>query len=160
MSLVQGFNPNDHEKQAPLEALPDGWYRAMISETVEKENSKGTGAYLGLTWKVTRPEAHAGRKVWQTINLRHQNAKVVEIAQSELATVCDAIGITGPLQSAAELRNRECYIYVRTTKSKGDSRTEIKGVVARPPEGAQPAPDTAPQEPTQPATQPDDGLPF
>lgn len=90
--LTQAFDADTVEPSAPREILPAGKYAAQIVESDVKENSKGTGQVLALTFEITEGP-HARRKLWTNLNIIHENATAQEIAQRDLSAICKAIGV-------------------------------------------------------------------
>ena len=85
----------DATNVAPREArdvLPKGDYNVLISASEVKENSKKTGHYL--TFELTVIDGpHAGRKVYDNMNLWHPNVVAVEIAQRTLSMYAHACNV-------------------------------------------------------------------
>jgi hypothetical protein len=90
--LTQAFDADSVEPSAPREILPAGKYAAQIVESDVKENSKGTGQILALTFEITEGP-HARRKLWTNLNIINDNAQAQEIAQRDLSAICKAIGV-------------------------------------------------------------------
>jgi len=127
MVTLNGFNANDVEPSADFAPLPDGKYLAVISESEEKPTKAGTGTYLQLTFEVIDGQ-HKGRKVWARLNLNNPNAQAVQIARGELSSICRAVGVMTP-QDSAELHNLPLTITVKckTRDDNGEITNEIKG---------------------------------
>lgn len=83
--------------------VPPGDYLAVIVATEEKENSKGTGSYLNITFEIVEGECQ-GRKVYTLLNLNNTSKVAVEIAQKELSAICHAVNVLRPRDSN-ELHN-------------------------------------------------------
>lgn len=91
--LPKAFKRKDHETMRDFSAIPAGEYVAKVSKADYVENSKKNGHILKLTFTVQN-KAHKGANVFANLNLDNPSEKAVEIAESELATICDAIGKT------------------------------------------------------------------
>ena len=91
--LPEVFNAKDSEKMSGFEPLPKGWYLAEIVKTEMKDTKAGTGKYLTCQFKVLEPEEFAKRYVFNLMNLVNPNQVAVEIAQKELASLCEACGL-------------------------------------------------------------------
>lgn len=91
MALIPGgkFNTDNVKEQT---IAPAGTYEVMITDSAVKENSKGTGSYLRLTFKIIEGE-YKDTPIWTQLNLVNPSAKAVEIAQRELAAICRACGV-------------------------------------------------------------------
>jgi hypothetical protein len=75
-----------------FEPLPRGLYDAMIIETAIKPTKRGDGEYLACTFEII-DGPHAGRRLWQNLNLSNPNKQAEDIAREELNNICAAIGI-------------------------------------------------------------------
>lgn len=110
---LMGFNAANVEPNAPRDPIPAGWYKAVISESIEKPTKAQTGSYLQLTLEVIEGD-HAGRKVFERLNLKNPNAQAVEIAQRSLSGICRAIGVITPRHSQ-DLHDKPMMIKVKVT---------------------------------------------
>lgn len=72
--------------------LTPGAYEVEITSSELKDTKAGTGCYLSLEMTVIGPTG-AGRKVWQNITLRNQNAQAESIGQAQLSALCHAVNI-------------------------------------------------------------------
>ena len=95
---LNGFNALEIEPTASYEPLPADWYKCVITDTEEKPTKAQTGSYLQLTIEVIDGQ-HAGRKVFDRLNLKNPNTTAVEIAQRSLSSICRAIGVNSPKDS-------------------------------------------------------------
>lgn len=138
------FDPNT-EKTPSRDPIPAGEYVATITESVMKDNQAGTGQYLALSFQIAEGP-HEGRFAWANLNLVHTNEKAVQIARSELAELCKALGILSPKDSA-DLHDKPVLIRLVIKKDRdGNPRNEIKGfkpAASQPPQPAAPAPKAA-----------------
>jgi len=110
---LDGFNAANVEPNAPRDPIPAGWYKAVVSESIEKPTKAQTGSYLQLTLEVIEGE-HAGRKVFERLNLKNPNAQAVEIAQRSLSGICRAIGVMTP-RNSQDLHDKPMMIKVKVT---------------------------------------------
>ncbi len=101
LGILSGFNANDFEDT--FSPLPEGDYEVEIIDSVLVENSKQTGQFLKLTLKVLSGDGK-GRQLFDNFNLVHVNPKAVEIAQSQFAALCRAVGVLSPADTS-ELHN-------------------------------------------------------
>lgn len=75
------------------EALPAGWYNAMIDESEMKPTKAADGScYLQLRFTVLDGQ-YAGRKFWDRLNLVNANDEAVRIAKGQLSALCHATGV-------------------------------------------------------------------
>lgn len=110
---LMGFNAANIEPNAPRDPIPAGWYKAVVSESIEKPTKAQTGSYLQLTLEVIEGD-HAGRKVFERLNLKNPNAQAVEIAQRSLSGICRAIGVITP-RNSQDLHDKPMMIKVKVT---------------------------------------------
>ena len=115
---LNGFNAENVEPNAPRDPIPAGWYKAVIEATEEKPTKAQTGSYLQLTIQVIEGE-HAGRKVIDRLNLNNPNATAVEIAQRTLSSICRAVGVMTPRDSA-DLMDKPMMVKVKVKPASGE----------------------------------------
>ena len=115
---LNGFNAENVEPNAPRDPIPAGWYKAVIEATEEKPTKAQTGSYLQLTIQVIEGE-HAGRKIIDRLNLNNPNATAVEIAQRTLSSICRAVGVMTPRDSA-DLMDKPMMVKVKVKPASGD----------------------------------------
>lgn len=115
---LSGFNAENVEPNAPRDPIPAGWYKAVIEATEEKPTKAQTGSYLQLTIQVIEGE-HAGRKITDRLNLNNPNATAVEIAQRTLSSICRAVGVMTPRDSA-DLMDKPMMVKVKVKPASGD----------------------------------------
>jgi hypothetical protein len=68
-----------------------------------KPTKSGSGQYLQLTFSILQGE-HKNRKVYARLNLVNDNVTAVKIAKSELAAICQAVGVA-EIKDSAQLHN-------------------------------------------------------
>ena len=154
-SILDGFNASEHDvSTVSYGPVPAGTYEAMIIDTETKATKAGTGRYLELTIEITGPE-HAGRKIWERLNLENPNEKAVEIAQRTLAQICHAVGVLTPKQPE-ELQHKPMQIVVAVEDGGSYGPTNRVKVFA--PAGKPAKPKKG--QPVNLLSEPDDELPF
>ena len=87
-----GFSSEGKDTGGNMEPMPVGDYTFMVVESDIARNKKDTGSYLKLVLHCLE-EDWAGRKVFVYMNIDHPNEKVVQIAERELAELCNAVGV-------------------------------------------------------------------
>ena len=124
---LNGFNAADVEPNAPREPIPAGWYKAVITESIEKPTKAQTGSYLQLTLEVIDGD-HAGRKLFERLNLNNPNQQAVEIAQRSLSGICRAVGVMTPRRSE-DLHDKPLMVKVKVTPPRDgyEAGNEISG---------------------------------
>lgn len=138
--------------------LPAGDYTMQVVDSELKPTKAPGGMLLKLTLQVIDGQ-HAGRKVFDNINLQNANPVAVEIGQQQLSSYCHATGCI-QLGDSQQLHGIPIRVKVTIRKSEqyGDSN-EVKRVerlqqAAAP--GMQPMPTMQPQ----PQPDPHAEIPF
>lgn len=114
---LNGFNALEIEPATSYEPLPADWYKVVITDTEEKPTKAMTGSYLQLTIEVI-DGTHAGRKVFDRLNLNNPNSVAVEIAQRSLSSICRSIGVNNPKDSI-ELRDKPLMVKLAVKPADG-----------------------------------------
>lgn len=123
------FDARQVAPQQTFDPVPAGWYNFMIVESEMKPTSNGQGAYLQLTLKIV-DGAHAGRQVFDRLNLQNQNPVASEIAYRRLSAYCHATGVI-QVQDSQQLHGIpfKGRVSVRTDSSgQYDPSNEVKAV--------------------------------
>lgn len=142
MANLNGFNAGTVEPMNEYEPIPAGKYSAVITKSEMKPTKSGKGSFLELTFQVLDSE-HKGRQLWVRLNLNNPSALAEEIAQSELSSICRAVGILEPKDST-DLHGIPLVITVRQKAGQnGEPQNEVRGYAKQ--EGTQAA--RAPQAP-------------
>ena len=125
--LPNVFQAEKHDKMG-FSVLPAGWYPAEITKSEIKDNRAGTGKILKLQFKIIDHEEYKGRMVFANLNIIHQNQVAVEIAEKELATICEACGV-GEVEDTDELHDIPLGIKlsIRPETAQWPETNEIKG---------------------------------
>jgi len=100
--LPSVFDAKNSEKQTEFEPIPAQWVTGEVVKSEYKPTAAKTGHYLTCQIKVLSPEDYKGRMVFNLMNLDNPNQTAVEIAQKELASLCEACGID-ELEDSTEL---------------------------------------------------------
>ncbi len=131
MVSLGNFNANEVEPAADFDPIPAGKYLAVITGSEMKPTKTGTGSYLELTFQIIEGD-YKNRLLWSRLNLDNQNATAVQIARSDLSSICRAVGLMTPRDSA-ELHNLPLVISVKCKKrdDTGEVTNEIKGYAKR-----------------------------
>jgi hypothetical protein len=120
------FNADEVEPRSGFDPLPPGKYKAVITESEEKQTKKGDGSYMQFTFEVIDGD-HKGRKLWARLNLNNPNDQAVGIARSELSAICRAVNVK-QLKDTQQLHDLPMVIKVSAKKDdQGEVRNEIKG---------------------------------
>jgi len=127
---LNGFNANEIEPSRSFDPLPPGKYTAVITGSEWKKTKSNNGAYLEFTFQIIEGP-HAGRQLWDRLNLENPNQLAVKIAKSELSSICRAVGVLTPKDSV-ELHNIPLVVTVKQkTGPDGEIRNEITAYSAK-----------------------------
>lgn len=135
--LPSTFNHEEHEKMGDFSPIPAGEYLAMIVESELKMTKAATeannpklGQYVSLKFKIEGGD-YDGRTIFTNLNIINPNQQAVEIANKELASICEALGL-GPVDDTEELHGKPLVIRVsiKAETAQYPARNEIKGYAA------------------------------
>ena len=118
MVQLDNFDAAQVDPLAEFEPLPAGKYLAVITHSELKDTKARTGRFLELTFEMIDGEFE-GRKLWARLNLENPNATAVKIARAELSSICRAVGVMRPKDSA-ELHDLPLLLKVKV-KRRSDS---------------------------------------
>lgn len=113
---LTGFDANTVDPAQSREPIPAGWYKAVITESLEKPTKAQTGSYLQMTMEVIEGE-HAGRKAFERLNLNNPNQQAVEIAQRTLSSICRAVGVMTP-RTSNDLHDKPFMVKIKVKPAK------------------------------------------
>ena len=125
------FNANNVEPKLGFDPIPAGKYLALIINSEMKPTKSGSGKFLELTFQIM-DGPYKNRQVWSRLNLHNPSQQAVQIAQSELSSICRAVGVMTPNDSV-ELHNLPLVITV-SCKKRADTdelTNEVKGYAKR-----------------------------
>lgn len=117
--LPKAFKRKDHAEMADFSAIAAGDYIVKVTKSEYKANSKKNGHLLAVTLEVQNKE-HKGHKVFVNLNLDNPSETAVEIANNELATICDAIG-KAAIKDTDELMGKLMIVKLKVK----DDRNEV-----------------------------------
>lgn len=131
MATLNGFDANAVDPMGDFEPIPAGDYLAVIVGSEVKPTKDGKGGYLSVEFDVIDGQ-YKGRKLWSRLNLDNESEKAVQIARSELSSICRAVNVMQPKDSC-ELHNIPLIIKVKCKKREdnGEMTNEIKGYAKR-----------------------------
>lgn len=72
--------------------LPRGMYEVMVIGSDLKTTQAGTGEFIELTLQVVSGE-HAGRRLWDRLNVSNPNKQAEDIARRQLQSLCLACNV-------------------------------------------------------------------
>lgn len=144
MASLDNFDANQVDPQQSFEPIPPGRYEVVIISTERKPTAAGTGEYLELVLQVVSGP-FKGRQLWDRLNLWNPSEKAVQIARGALSSICRAVNVLTPKDSA-DLHNLPLVARVVQEQYDGGVSNKIKGyypretsapTVAEPPAAAQ-----------------------
>ena len=126
--------------------LPAGLYIAQIIKSEIKTNKNGTGQNLSLEMHITDGQ-FKGWRIWEQLNLWHNNPKASQIAQGKLSSIARAVGVL-QFNDTQALHNLNLQVRVAIDQTTG--KAEAKGYKAIETQGHQPSPGRSFAEQQQP----------
>jgi hypothetical protein len=127
---LAGFNASDVEPNEGFTPIPAGEYQAIIVESEMKATKDRQGKYLQLKLQILNGQ-HQNRTLFDRLNLFNKNDTAVQIAKGTLSSICRAINVMTPNDSA-ELHNKPLVIVVKVKSDQnGNPQNEIKGYKPR-----------------------------
>lgn len=120
--------------------LPRGMYQVMVISSDVKQNRAETGQYIELTLQVVDGE-HAGRRVWDRLNVSNPNKTAEDIAKRQLQELCLATGVAN-LTETEQLHDIPVLAEIDLDR-KDSSRNRVMGYASL--SAAAPAPAAAPR---------------
>lgn len=125
MASLAGFDASKVEP-ADFGVLPAGEYQACIVNSELKDTKDGSGNYLNLEIQVTNGQ-YQNRRLFEKLNLKNKNDTAVRIAKATLSSICRAVGVLTP-QDSAELHYKPfaMTVGVRNNEYKGEMENYVK----------------------------------
>lgn len=122
------FNFDPSAAPAPaaksFEPLPRGSYNAIVIDSDIKTTKAGNGEYIELVIQVV-DGIHAGRRLWERLNVSNPNKTAEDIAKAALAELCAAVGVT-KLTDTEQLHDRPFQVHVDIDR-KDPTRNRVVG---------------------------------
>ena len=121
------FDAREVSPRGDFEPIPAGKYPVVIIESQKKPTKSGDGEYLELVFQI-QGGPQDGRQLWDRLNLSNPNQKAVDIARQTLSSICHAVGVMTPKDSA-DLHGKTMMatVKLRTRHDTGEPTNEIKG---------------------------------
>ena len=155
------FNAATVAPSSAFDPIPAGWYVAKIVQSEIRQTNKKDGHYIWLALQVLNTE-HAGRVVFDNLNIDNPNPKAVEIGYGSLSAICHATDVID-MQDTEQLHGIPIEVKVTIDPASGQyaASNSVKGYRGLPkqqqaapmqPTGAPPqawAPAPAAQPPAQ-----------
>jgi hypothetical protein len=125
--LGGSFNAQEVAPLGDRTPIPAGEYRCAIVKSEWKDTANGRGKYLEFTFQILEGEQQ-GRMIWSRLNLQNQNAQAVQIARSELSSICRAVAKM-EVKDSSEMHDIPLMVAVTVKKREdnGEPTNEVKG---------------------------------
>lgn len=138
--LGETFDHTQVEPRDSLEPVPPGTYVAEVVESDVVQTKNGAGNRVTLTLRITEGQCE-GRQIWEGINFQHANEVAQRIGQQQLAELCAAVGLRGPLEDTQDLHGIPIRIRVKMSKPQEgyDQKNEVSRYMPLTDAGASPA---------------------
>jgi hypothetical protein len=123
------FDATQVEPAKPREGgtIPDGWYKAWITESELKHNSNKNGRLFEFTWEVLEGE-HKGCHIWDRLNVENPSETAQRIAREALSAICHAVGVL-QMKHSGQLHGKPCMVKVVTKP--GDAKKDLQGNILK-----------------------------
>jgi hypothetical protein len=121
------FDASTVAPQASSGPVPAGTYLAQIIESDVAPLKSGKGTGLKLTFEIIDGQ-YKGRRIWENLNIQHENDETQRIAQSQLSALCHAVNVI-KLQDTAALHHKPVHVRVVVREAQGQfqASNNIKG---------------------------------
>ena len=121
------------ERMNSFEPMPDGFYLGFVKKSEIKKTKAGTGLRLNLQVEVQESkdddDKYKGRLVFIGLNIKNPSEVAVQISKKELASLCDAVGVS-EVEDSDELHDIDFGFKLGLEKSDGyDDRNIIKAYI-------------------------------
>jgi hypothetical protein len=121
------FDASQVAPQAATGPVPAGNYLAHITESDVQPLKSGKGTGLKLTFEIIDGQ-YKGRRVWENLNIQHENEDTQRIAQSQLSALCHAVNVIKLQDTAAlHLKPVNIKVVVREAQGQYQASNNIKG---------------------------------
>lgn len=121
------FDATEVAPAQPFEVIPAGKYVCQVITSEMRPTKDGAGSYLWLELEILEGE-HAGRKVFDRLNLQNSNQQTVDIARRALSALCHAVGEL-QVQNSEQLHFKPVLVTVRVRPASDgyDASNEVRG---------------------------------
>lgn len=127
MASLTGFNAADIDTTNTMEPVAPGKHLAIITDSEMVSTSSGNGRMLVFTIEIIDGK-FSGRTLRDRLNIENPSKAAVEIARKTLASICKAVGVLTP-DDSAELHGRPITIVVkhRVRQDTGGTVADVVG---------------------------------
>jgi hypothetical protein len=121
------FDASTVAPQASTGPVPAGTYLTQIIESDVSPLKSGKGSGMKLTFEIIDGQ-YKGRRIWENLNIQHENEETQRIAQAQLSALCHAVNVI-KLQDTAALHHKPVNVRVVVREAQGQyqASNNIKG---------------------------------
>jgi hypothetical protein len=121
------FDASTVAPQASTGPVPAGTYLTQIIESDVAPLKSGKGSGLKLTFEIIDGQ-YKGRRIWENLNIQHENDETQRIAQAQLSALCHAVNVI-KVQDTAALHHKPVNVRVVVREAQGQyqASNNIKG---------------------------------
>lgn len=121
------FDASTVAPQASTGPVPAGTYLAQIIESDVAPLKSGKGNGLKLTFEIIDGQ-QKGRRIWENLNIQHENEETQRIAQAQLSALCHAVNEI-KVKDTAVLHHKPVHVRVVVREAQGQyqASNNIKG---------------------------------
>jgi hypothetical protein len=124
--LNETYNVDQLPQGNSYDAIPAGWYSAVIAAAEVKKTNAGTGSFIAVRYNITGPN-HQGRAVFGNLNIKNPTPKAEEIGRQQLGEIMRSIGLSQVTDTDQLIGGRlEIKLTIKKDEQYGDGN-EIKG---------------------------------
>lgn len=121
----KAFKTKGKERMKNFPVLPANLYILTVTKSDIKKTNDKKGKYISLTFQVMKGD-FKGRLIFANYNIQNRSVEAVKIAEAELCSLCDALGING-FKDTKQLHDIKFIGRVGIRKQKGyDDQNVIK----------------------------------
>lgn len=112
-------------KSGEFSLLPAGEYKTQVVKSTLETNKKQTGEVLTLEHDILEGE-YKGRKIWDRLNISHENAVTEEIGRKQLRKLIEAAGLPLDLSDSEKLHYKPVITVLKVEKRKDNGEDTNK----------------------------------
>lgn len=119
---------DDQERMGSFEPIPKDDYLAKVVESEIKKTKNKDGQFARFVWEIAKGE-YKGRKIFNNINFDNPNPEAVEMADKEIASMCDALGLkVSKFKDTKQAHGIICTLSIGVKEAEGnyDAQNVIK----------------------------------
>lgn len=127
-SLNGGFKQSE-VPESKFDAIPEGEYRALITESKVKPTKNGNGTLIELKWQILEGK-YQNRTVFDRVNWENKNPTAQLIGRQQLKKIAKAVGAPEEFADTSILHMKPCVIVIKVGEYNGEPNNEVKGYKA------------------------------